>query len=78
MLDSDKCSGEKIKWAKGMKSWRWNTDVWRKSFPGRESNCTKALRWEEGPGLSVEQQDGGWQWSLEVRTLAFTLRETSH
>lgn len=33
------------------------------SFPDRGRNCTKALRWEEGPTLSVKQAgvgDGLW------------------
>lgn len=59
MLDSDKCPGEKIKQGKGMKSWRWKTDVWGRSFPGRGSNGAKALRWEEGPGLSGTARWGG-------------------
>lgn len=59
MLDSDKCPGEKIKWGKGMKGWRWNADVWGRSFPGRGSNSAKALRWEDGPGLSGTARWGG-------------------
>lgn len=30
-----------------------------KAFQAEEVTSTKALRWEEGPGLSVGQQDGG-------------------
>lgn len=41
VLDSDKCPGEKIKWGKGMKSWRWNIDVWGKIFTGRGINKYK-------------------------------------
>lgn len=35
-----------------------------KAFQAEGITSTKALRWEERPGLSAEQQGRGWQCGL--------------